>query len=883
MLDYENQMLLDIVSADGLVLAAKGLGLERVFHSLLKIYSDPGNLVLVLGTTEQEEQYFIQALNSDERVKKKARKITTDISIAERQRVYLEGGVLFITTRILVVDLLMERIPIHLITGILLYRAHQTAMSCQETFILRLFRQKNKTGFIKAFSTAPGSFRTGFSSVERAMRNLFLAHLYLWPRFRSEVTESLAIAQPDVIELHMELTPAMMTIQTAVLDLVNFTLQELRRLNPTLEGYDEMTVENAISKAFHKILQKELDPVWHQLSWKTKQLVADLKTLRLLLTYLTQYDCITFYAFVSALRTTENAMKSGGWMILDAAETLFLTSKERLFGKCKDAQDFEKKRKKLTSKTSMNEALPFETNPKWEALMEVMNEIKADVAKNESEDRVFSDKVLILTSDDRTSAQVQDIMSDGPKALLIRLYNKSLGEKYGIIPDETLSKESSDQVNGKKEPKHKGQGKKSKVENGQTLTQMTRTEQESESKLLQVTNSPLVLVQSVQVGIFELYKMVYELKPRFVVMYDIEMSVVRLLEVFQAKHPDYQIRVFFMMFDKSVEEQAYLTTLRKEKEAFEGLIKEKASMVIPNDREGKSGENPDLLRDASKASDVIMEKSNSSTRKGGGEIVTATSKIIVDMREFRSELPSLIHRRGIDIEPVTIEVGDYILTPEICVERKSISDLIGSLQNGRLFNQATSMTRFYAKPMLLIEFDQNKPFALQGKYYMSRDIGSSDITARLQLLTIHFPKLRILWSPSPHATAELFEDLKKGREQPCAQKAAAISMDFIDDYSVDRFNPAIHDFVSKLPGITSNNVFAILNRVENLADLMNYSQDELTAILGSKQNAEMLYGALHEKSEPLESGNSNGPNMKRKIVQRDQGGKSRGRFKTRRK
>ena len=57
------------------------------------------------------------------------------------------------------------------------------------------------------------------------------------------------------------------------------------------------------------------------------------------------------------------------------------------------------------------------------------------------------------------------------------------------------------------------------------------------------------------------------------------------------------------------------------------------------------------------------------------------------MREFRSELPSLIHKRGIEIEPVTIEVGDYILTPEICVERKSISDLIGSLQNGRLYNQ----------------------------------------------------------------------------------------------------------------------------------------------------------------------------------------------------
>ena len=50
------------------------------------------------------------------------RKVTTDISTTERQSVYLGGGVLFITTRILVVDFLMDRIPAHLITGLMVYR-----------------------------------------------------------------------------------------------------------------------------------------------------------------------------------------------------------------------------------------------------------------------------------------------------------------------------------------------------------------------------------------------------------------------------------------------------------------------------------------------------------------------------------------------------------------------------------------------------------------------------------------------------------------------------------------------------------------------------------------------------------------------------------------
>ena len=54
------------------------------------------------------------------------------------------------------------------------------------------------------------------------------------------------------------------------------------------------------------------------------------------------------------------------------------------------------------------------------------------------------------------------------------------------------------------------------------------------------------------------------------------------------------------------------------------------------------------------------------------------------MREFRSSLPILLDEIGVIVVPVTLEVGDYILAPEICVERKSIADLVGSLASGRL-------------------------------------------------------------------------------------------------------------------------------------------------------------------------------------------------------
>ena len=54
------------------------------------------------------------------------------------------------------------------------------------------------------------------------------------------------------------------------------------------------------------------------------------------------------------------------------------------------------------------------------------------------------------------------------------------------------------------------------------------------------------------------------------------------------------------------------------------------------------------------------------------------------MREFRSSLPSILHASRLQLIPTTLTVGDYVLTPDICVERKSIPDLVSSFNSGRL-------------------------------------------------------------------------------------------------------------------------------------------------------------------------------------------------------
>ncbi|XP_058796659.1 DNA repair endonuclease XPF [Phymastichus coffea] len=845
MLEYENQMFLEVLQEDGLVITAKGLGLETVFMNILKAYSDPGQLVLVLGTIDNEETYFIDKLRK-QGVQHLPRVITAQCLAEERDITYLEGGVLFISGRILVVDLLKNRVPLNLVSGILVYRAHSILSSYQEAFALRLYRRTNKTGFIKAFTSSALAFTIGFAQVEQVMKKLFVKRLYLWPRFHKIVNESLSKCKPEVLELHAKLTPKMVNIQTGLLDVMNYMIQELKRLNKYID-LEELTVENAVAKKFHKQIQLQLDPIWDQLSFKSKQLLSDLKTQRSLLMCLTHQDSVSFYSMINSLQTMEYAMKSSGWTALDIVDDMFKNAKLRVYNEKGDLQP--------------------EPNPKWTALTEVIMEIRHDMAKKKKDD---AEKILILTQDSRTCSQLKNLLTMGGKEYLLYEAMKHLKPKTiqtgkkpesssKTLPSPHISQSETEAQEITEEEQesyvltltqHIASGNNEDTEDLAGSTSLSQCLEDfsglADLDLTTITSKePLIIIQAIKKGgdSLSLNKTLDEALPSYVILYAADISAVRQLEVYQNKHPSIALKVYFLVYGGSVEEQAYLTSLRREKEAFDKLVMAKTTMVIPVEQDGKS-EEPTL---------DIVEDDN--TRKGGlkKDQATIPNKVIVDMREFRSELPSLLHQRDMEIEPVTLLIGDYILSPDICVERKSMADLIGSLNSGRLYNQAVAMSRYYAKPMLLIEFDPNKPFGLQGKYYVSRDTKSIEVTNKLQLLTIHFPRLKLVWSPSPHATAQLFEELKKGRSQPDGAKAALVGLDDdCDDKNImaEKYNSHIQDFVAKLPGVHSKNLRVILNKGCSLDHMCSLSLEEITEMIGNKSDAELLYRSFHDKHKP---------------------------------
>ena len=70
-----------------------------------------------------------------------------------------------------------------------------------------------------------------------------------------------------------------------------------------------------------------------------------------------------------------------------------------------------------------------------------------------------------------------------------------------------------------------------------------------------------------------------EIRPRCVIMYEPDAAFIRRVEVYRSSHDDRNIRVYFMYYGGSVEEQRYLSAVRREKDAFARLIKEKGVSI----------------------------------------------------------------------------------------------------------------------------------------------------------------------------------------------------------------------------------------------------------------------------------------------------------------
>lgn len=69
--------------------------------------------------------------------------------------------------------------------------------------------------------------------------------------------------------------------------------------------------------------------------------------------------------------------------------------------------------------------------------------------------------------------------------------------------------------------------------------------------------------------------------------------------------------------------------------------------------------------------------------------------------------------------------------------------------------------------------------------------------------------------------------IQSGRDQPSAEKAVTIGVnENAEDkqVTIQKYNPHIQDFIAKLPGVHSKNLYVILNQGKSLEHLIKLTE-----------------------------------------------------------
>ncbi len=215
-------------------------------------------------------------------------------------------------------------------------------------------------------------------------------------------------------------------------------------------------------------------------------------------------------------------------------------------------------------------------------------------------------------------------------------------------------------------------------------------------------------------------------------------------------------------------------------------------------------------------------------------------RIIVDEREKKSGIPDLLKAVGVNIEVTTLPVGDYIVAPEIVVERKSIRDLISSIFDGRLFDQCNRLREHFAHPVILMEGDVDEIEEFTENPLIFYGAISS--------VAIDF-KIPVIPTPNATHTAKLLVSMSSRKE---AQKGPFLKK-IKKSSDLQRQQLSV---LCSLPGVGEKLATRMLEKFGTPLRVLSASSVELAKVEGvGTERAKKIKAMLESKSKFLKNSN----------------------------
>ncbi len=196
-------------------------------------------------------------------------------------------------------------------------------------------------------------------------------------------------------------------------------------------------------------------------------------------------------------------------------------------------------------------------------------------------------------------------------------------------------------------------------------------------------------------------------------------------------------------------------------------------------------------------------------------------RVIMDDRE-PATIEAVLRSRNVRVEKKRIEVADYLVGPEVCVERKTVSDFLKSIYEGRLQDQVNNMLDFCSRSIVVVE---GKPQYVKGN-------------ARLHMLgalaSLSYRGVSIVNTLTMEDTA-LFLVYLARKVQGTQDKVMPV---------IRRKKPKSWDnalaILTSFPGIGVKSAEKVLKEYRNLREVFTSDFNKLRRVLGDHRARKMM-------------------------------------------
>ncbi|RJT04090.1 DEAD/DEAH box helicase [Halococcus sp. IIIV-5B] len=224
------------------------------------------------------------------------------------------------------------------------------------------------------------------------------------------------------------------------------------------------------------------------------------------------------------------------------------------------------------------------------------------------------------------------------------------------------------------------------------------------------------------------------------------------------------------------------------------------------------------------------EPSDDDEQEGESEGIVATAagegetiEIVVDQRELDASIArDLSTREDCETRLETLEVGDYVLSDRVVIERKSVSDFLDTLTGGdrSLFDQVGDAARHYARPVVVIEGED---------LYGERNVHPNAIRGALASLAVDFGA-SVLRTADEADTADLLHVIA-GREQELDDREVSVHGEKGSKTLVEQQEYV----VSAIADIGPVTARALLDEFGTVEGVMIANEDDLLEVSGVGQ------------------------------------------------